>query len=104
MNAAGLVALDDQHRHLAAQLGIAGADRVPHLAHFGLAAAVAHMRQDVDRGVGEEFDVVGAALQRRFDVAGIQDVEKIQHVLTIWSLGHSSALPVFDRLLRPAPL
>ena len=34
--------------------------------------------------------------QRGFDVAGIQDVEKIQHVLTIWSLGHSPILPVLD--------
>ena len=41
------------------------------------------MGQDIDRGVGEEFDVVGAALQRGLDVAGIQDVEEIQHVLTI---------------------
>ena len=57
------------------------------------------MRQDIDRGVGEEFDVVGAARQRGFDVAGIQDVEEIQHVLTIWSLGHSPILPVFDPAL-----
>ena len=41
------------------------------------------MGQDIDRRIGEEFDVVGAALQRGFDVAGIQDVEEIQHVLTI---------------------
>ena len=39
------------------------------------------------------------ALQRCFDVAGIQDVEKIQHVLTIWSLGHSPILPVLDSAL-----
>src|SRR5437867_1367741 len=38
-----LVAFGDQGRHLAAQFGIAGAYRIPHLAHFGLAAAVAHM-------------------------------------------------------------
>jgi hypothetical protein len=41
------------------------------------------MRQDIDRGVGKEFDVVGAALQGRFDVAGIHDAEEIQHVLAI---------------------
>ena len=78
-----LVVPGDQDRHLAAQFGIAGAHRIPHLAQFGLAAAVAHMRQDIDRRVGEEFDVVGAALQRGFDVAGIHDVEEIQHVLAI---------------------
>ena len=94
-----LVAIDDQHRHLAAQLRIASPDRLPHLAHFGLAAAVAHMRQDVDRGVGEELDVIGAARQRGFDVAGIQGVEKVQHELTIRCLGHSPTLPVFDSAL-----
>ena len=37
--------------------------------------------------------------KRGFDVAGIQDVEKIQHVLTIWSLSHSPILPVLDSAL-----
>jgi hypothetical protein len=62
------------------------------------------MRQDVDRRVGEEFDVVGAARQRGFDVAGIQDVEEIQHVLTIWSLGHSPTCLCSIPRLRPDPL
>ena len=99
-----LVALGDQHRHLAAQLGIAGEYRIPHLAHFGLAAAVAQMRQEVDRGVGEEFDVVGAARQRGFDVAGIQGVEKVQHELTIRCLGHSPTLLCSIPRLRLDPL
>jgi hypothetical protein len=62
------------------------------------------MRQDVDRGVGEEFDVVGAALQRGFDVAGIQDVEESParaDDLIPRSFAH---LPVFDPRLRPDPL
>ena len=65
---------------------------------------MAHMRQDVDRGIGEKFDVVGAALQRGFDVAGIQDVEEIQHALTICSLGHSPILTVLDLALCADPL
>ena len=92
-----LVALDDQGRHLAAHLGIAGGYGRPHLAHFGLAASMTHMGEDIDRGVGEEFDVVGAACQRAFNVAGVQHVEELQHALTVRSLGHSS-LPA---LVRP---
>jgi hypothetical protein len=62
------------------------------------------MRQDVDRGVGEEFDVVGAALQRGFDVAGIQDIKEIQYALTMRFLGHSSTPPAFDPDLAAGPI
>ena len=50
---------------------------------------MAHMREDVDRGVGDEFDIVGAARQRAFDVAGIEYVEEIQHALPMQGLGHA---------------
>ena len=53
-----LVALGDDDRHLAAHFGIAGAHGGPHLAQLGLAAAMTHVGEDIDRGVGEEFDVV----------------------------------------------
>ena len=56
-----------------------------------------HMGQDIDRGVGEEFDVVGAARQRAFNIAGVQHVEEIQHALTMRFLGHSS----LSALVRP---
>src|SRR5690242_5028950 len=70
------VALDHQTRHLAAQLRIAGAHRLPHAAQFGLAAAMAHMGEEVDRGVGKRLDIVGAARQRALDVARIEYVEE----------------------------
>jgi hypothetical protein len=47
------------------------------------------MRQDVDRSVGEELDVVAAMSQRTLDIAGIEHVEKIQYALAAQSLGHS---------------
>ena len=63
-----------------------------------------HMREDIDRGVGEEFDVVGAVRQRAFNVAGIQDIEEIQHALTMRSLGHSSLPALFDPTHAANPL
>ena len=61
---------------------------------------MAHVGKQVDRGVGDEFDVVGAARQRALDVAGIVDVEEIQQALPMQVRGH----PVFLRRvfnLRP---
>ena len=75
------VLLGDQERHLVAHVGIAGVDGSPHRADLGLAAAVTEMRQDVDRRVGDEIDVVVAARQRALDIAGIERLEKIQHAL-----------------------
>src|SRR5882757_560643 len=83
-----LVTFGDQNRCLPAHLGISGVNGSPHLAHRGLALAVAHMRQQIDRGVGGEFDVVGAARQRAVDVAGIKHFEEIQHALTVKLRGH----------------
>src|SRR6202022_248745 len=56
---------------------------------------LAQMRQDVDRRVDEEFDIVGAALQRALDVAGIIDIEKVQHALPMQFLGHIVSTVVF---------
>ncbi len=50
--------------------------------------AWAHMRQDVDRRVAEEIDVVRAALQRGLDIAGREIVEKGQHALAVGLLDH----------------
>ena len=83
-----LVALGDDDRHLAAHIGISGVYGGPHLAHRGLALAAAHMRQQVDRRVGGEGDVVGAARQRAVDIAGIEYIEVVQHALTIKIRGH----------------
>jgi len=47
------------------------------------------MRQDIDRRVGEEIDVVAAALERALDVTGIECVEKIQHALPMKLFDHS---------------
>src|SRR6266851_8803539 len=46
-----LVAFGNDDRHLIAHAGIAGVDGFPHLSDLGLAVAVAHMRQDIDRRV-----------------------------------------------------
>ena len=63
-------------------------DRLPRLPHLGVAVAVAHMRQDIHRRIGKEVDVVGAARQRALDIAGVEDLEKIHHALTVKFLGH----------------
>ena len=77
------VTLGDDVDHLAAHAGIAGIDRAPHLPHRGLALPVAHMRHDVDGGVGDEIDVVTAIGQRAFEIAGIEYIEKIQYALPV---------------------
>ena len=41
------------------------------------------MRQDVDRRVGGEHDVVAAAGERTFEVARIERLEKIQYPLPV---------------------
>ena len=41
------------------------------------------MRQDIDRRVGDEIDVVAAAGQGALDIAGIERLEKIQHALPV---------------------
>ena len=78
-----LVAFGDDGRYLVAHAGIAGVDDAPHLPHLGLAAPMAHMRHDVDRGVGDEIDIVTAAGQRALDIAGVECFEKIQHALPV---------------------
>jgi adenosine/AMP kinase len=63
-------------------------DGLPHLPDLGLAVAVAHMRQNIDRRIGDEIDVVAAARQRALDIAGIKFIEKIQHALPVKILDH----------------
>ena len=63
-------------------------DGLPHRPELVLAAVVAHMRQDIDRRVGEELDIIGAAGQRALDVAGIEHFEKIQHPLPMKFINH----------------
>ena len=99
-----LVALDDQDRHFIAHVGIAGVDGLPHRPEFVLAAVVAHMRQDIDRRVGEEIDVIGAARQRALDVAGIEHVEKIQHALPMKFVNHFLLRRCWARLALLAAL
>src|ERR1035437_8254002 len=72
-----IVAECDNDGHLVAHAGIAGVDGLPHLPDLGLAMAVAQMRQDIDRRVGDEIDVVAAAGQCALDVAGIIRIEQI---------------------------
>ena len=80
-------------------LGIAGVDGPSTSRRSAcLAAAVAHMRQDVDRRVGDELDVVGAAGERAFDIAGIVDLEEIQHALAV----KSSVIRSFSAGVGPA--
>ena len=55
----------------------------PHLPHFRLAVPRAHMRQDVDRRVGEEIDVVRAVRQRALDIAGLEIIERREHALAV---------------------
>jgi hypothetical protein len=69
---------------------------LPHLPDLGLAAAVAHMGEDIDRRVGEEIDVVAAVRQRALDIAGIECVEKIQHALPSQILDHGFSPPVLN--------
>jgi hypothetical protein len=56
--------------------------------HLGLAVAVAEMRQDIHRRVGDEIDVIAAAGQCALGIAGIEHFEKIQHALPVKILGH----------------
>ncbi len=63
-------------------------DGLPHRPERVLAAVVAHMRQDLDRRVGKELDVIGAAGQGALDVAGIEHFEKIQHALPMQAINH----------------
>src|ERR1035437_148214 len=72
-----LVAFRDNDGHVVAHAGIAGVDGLPHLPDLGLAMAVAQMRQDIDRRVGDEIDVVAAAGQCALDAAGIIRIEQI---------------------------
>ena len=79
-------------------------DGLPHLPEFVLAAAVAHMRQDIDRRVGEEIDIVGAARQRALDIAGIEIIEKVQHALPVESLDHFLLRRCWAQLALPVAL
>src|SRR3984957_5778705 len=91
-----LVALGNRAGQFIAHAGIAAVDGAPHLAEFGLAMAMAHMRQDIDRRGGDEIDIVGAARQRALDVAGIERVEKVHHALAVEILWHVASPPVLD--------
>jgi hypothetical protein len=59
--------------------------------------AVAHMRQNIDRGVGDEIDVIAAEGQRARDIAGIEHIEKIQYALPVELFDQCFSPPV----LRP---
>jgi hypothetical protein len=59
---------------------------------------MAHMRQDVDRCVSDEIDVVGTASERAFNIAGIERIEKIQHALAVKLIDHF----LFPPVPRPA--
>src|SRR5260370_35872372 len=78
-----LVTLGDDGRHLVAHAGTAGVDGSPHLSDLGLAVAVAQMRQDIDRRVSEEIDVLAATGQGALDIAGIEFGVKILHALAV---------------------
>jgi hypothetical protein len=56
---------------------------LPHFSNLGLAVTMAEMGKDVDRGVGDEIDIVAAAVERRLDVAGVEGIQKIQDALPI---------------------
>ena len=62
------------------------------------------MRQDIDRRVGDEIDIVGAAGQRALDVAGIEDIEKIQHTLPMKIVDHFLLRRCWARLAFMAAL
>jgi hypothetical protein len=96
-----LVFLGDQKRHLVAHLGIARVDGSPHRGDLGLAVAVTEMRQNVDRRMGDEIDVVIAARQRALDIAGIESLEEIQHALPVEIFGHFFSAGVRSRLAVP---
>ena len=82
------VALGDEESALRSACWNSGLDGLPHRPEFVLAAVVAHMRQDIDRRVGEEIDIIGAAGQRALDIAGIENFEKIQHALPMKIVNH----------------
>jgi len=60
----------------------------PHFPELRLAVTVAHMRQDIDWGVAEKFDIVGAAGEGSLEIAGRKHVEKIQNALPVKVLDH----------------
>ena len=66
-------------------------NRLPHLPDVVLAVAVAEMRQDIDRCVGEKIDVVAAERQGALDIAGIERVEQLDHASAVKFFHHRFA-------------
>jgi hypothetical protein len=46
------------------------------------------MRQDIDGGIAEKFDIIGAAGHRSIEIAIRKHVEKIQNALPVKILDH----------------
>jgi len=86
------VALGDDLRCLVPDLRIARPDRPPELAQLVAAVTRSHMRQHVDRGMGEEVDILGAAGQRALDVAAAEGFEQMQHALPVQRFDRHAAL------------
>jgi hypothetical protein len=63
------------------------------------------MRQDIDRRVGDEIDVVGAVPQRGLDIAGREIIEKLKHALAVELFDHFVVLRrCWARLAFPVAL
>src|SRR3954452_14641147 len=96
------VVFGDDLRHLVADFGVSLLHGAPEFAELLLAVAGAHVRQHVDRRVGEEVDVFGAARQRGLEIAVRDGVEQMQHALAIELLDRHSARPHWPWSLRKA--
>ena len=64
--------------------------RLPGLGQLLPAAPVAEMRQQVDRRIGEEVDVVGAERERALGVARIEGLEEFENGLARRIVGHGA--------------
>ena len=82
------VVFGDDEGHFIAHAGIALVNRLPHVPDVVLAPVVAEMRQDINRRVGEEINVIAAKRQRPLDIAGIKGLDQIDHALPVKFFDH----------------
>jgi hypothetical protein len=66
-----------------AHVGVAGVNDLPHLSNLGLAVTMAEMGKDVDLGVGDEIDIVAAAVEGPIEVAGVKGAQEVQDALPV---------------------
>src|SRR5579872_1522015 len=84
-----LVVFGGDERYLVAHARIALMNGLPHLPDVVLAAVVAEMRQDIDRRVGENVDIIAAKRQRPFDISSVKCLDQFDDTQFVEVFGHS---------------